>query len=339
MQARKATRQRTPTGSPGQEAPASRGGDLPTPGWYGGWFDDVVQRLENELKERRGLENLELGPELEIAVCHALRGLLPARVDVCRGWVVDRTGAQAGDDIIVYDASRFPTLRGLGPDLTRRERVPAEAVLAYIEVKHTLYAGAKVRRKNKGQSLEKACSQVAALKRLERDAMPLEALAPRFALPKGAIQRRPGFPAVRNPWYTAVWAVHLQVDRDLADTPARAVAHRLEEIERGSVPRRLLPDVIAAGQVMMTPAVNVSRTTREARPFLTDGTHPVFTSGVPALGLAIMHLSWAIEDILLGELPWRHLIHEQLATGERRQESYTLEADRAHPRRRHARPT
>ncbi|WP_437475868.1 hypothetical protein WME75_24735 [Sorangium sp. So ce1014] len=34
------------------------------------------------------------------------------------------------------------TLRGLGSDLAIRERVPAEAVLAYIEVKQTLYVRA-----------------------------------------------------------------------------------------------------------------------------------------------------------------------------------------------------
>jgi len=338
VQEKKRVGRRAAAGEPGGAARiGSAEGPLPR-SYYDGWFEKIVQRLEHELRERGSLENLELGPELEIAICHALRRLLPERVEVCRGWVVDKTGTTAGDDIIVYDSSRFPTLRGLGREVARKERVPAEAVLAYIEVKSTLYAQSRVDRKNKGQSLEKACNQIAAVKSLQRDRVPLNMIAPRFALPEGEVQRRKGFPVIRNPWYAAIWALKLQVDGALAKDPAEAVACRLEEIKSSMIDPEHLPDVIAADRVLMTPALDLRGSTREARPFLTDETNLVLTNGVPALGVAIMHLSWAIEDILLGELPWRHLIHRQLAPAEQRHGSSTIEASRTRRRRHRAAP-
>jgi hypothetical protein len=73
----------------------------------------------------------------------------------------------AGDDIIVFDTTRSPVLRALGNYLSRKEKVPAEAVLAYIEAKHTLSIHGEG-----GQSLQKATEQTAAVKALPR--VPLE---------------------------------------------------------------------------------------------------------------------------------------------------------------------
>lgn len=297
-------------------------------GFYDGWFDEIVDRVHDELRGPGPLENLEVGSELEIAICYALRRLLPERVGVCRGWIVDSSGAKAGDDIIVYDAARFPTLRGLGPDVALKERVPAEAVLAYIEVKRTLYAGEKIPRKVAGQSFSKACHQIAAVKALKRAPVPLERIAPRMELPRRTIKRRKGFPGVRNPWYGAVWALDLRINGD----PAEGLKQRVHEITNNGLPRASLPDVIAAGSVLMAPAVTLPDSSREARPFLTEETHLVFTNGVPAIKSAMAHLSWAIEDILLGEMPWQPLLEEQLAIGERKAGAIMLEA--AAPRRR-----
>jgi len=84
------------------------------------------------------VHNFDYGDEFEIALCEVLRTILPGRAAVCRGYVIAQDGRMAGDDIIVFDATRFPVLRALGDDLSRKEKVPAEAVLAYIEAKHTL---------------------------------------------------------------------------------------------------------------------------------------------------------------------------------------------------------
>ncbi|WP_437963513.1 DUF6602 domain-containing protein [Sorangium sp. So ce260] len=293
----------------GREA-AGREAAPPRRAFYGGWSEEIVEHLEDEFRKLRALATLELGPELEIAICQALRKFLPERAGVCRGWVVDTTGDRQGDDIIIYDAARFPTLRGLGGDLAIRERVPAEAVLAYIEVKHTLYAQAKVPAKSQGQALVKACRQVAAVKGLHRAPVPLETIAPRIEL-ENAVKRNRGFPAIRNPWYAAIWALNLRVDKDLAHNPAEAVKRRIAAVRRAGTRAEHLPDVIAAGPVLMTPAI-VASGVLESRPFTTPDTELIFTNGMKALGAAVEHLTWAIDDILLGEIPWRRMLEHQL---------------------------
>ncbi|WP_437585333.1 DUF6602 domain-containing protein [Sorangium sp. So ce1000] len=297
-------------GAPGGRAESPQRG-----GFYDGWSEEIVEHLEDEFRKLRALATLELGPELEIAMCHALRKFLPERAGVCRGWVVDITGDKQGEDIIIYDAARFPTLRGLGGDLAIRERVPAEAVLAYIEVKHTLYAQAKVPAKSQGQSVVKACQQVAAVKRLTRAPVPLEMIAPRISLGDGAIPRRRAFPAIRNPWYAAIWALNLRVDTGLEGNPAEAVKRRVAAVRRAGTRVEHLPDVIAAGPVLMTPAIAAAGAL-ELRPFTTPDTELIFTNGMKALGAAMEHLIWAIDDIFLGEIPWRRMLAHQLQRAE-----------------------
>ncbi|WP_437595518.1 DUF6602 domain-containing protein [Sorangium sp. So ce590] len=294
----------------GEDPPARRAAAPSRRAFYGGWSEEIVEHLEDEFRKLRALATLELGPELEIAICHALRKFLPERAGVCRGWVVDTTGDKQGEDIIIYDAARFPTLRGLGGDLAIRERVPAEAVLAYIEVKHTLYVQAKVPAKSRGQSLVKACRQVAAVKGLRRAPVPPEMIAPRILL-ENAVKRSSGFPAIRNPWYAAIWALNLRVDKDLEHNPAEAVKRRIAAVRRAGTRAEHLPDVIAAGPVLMTPAI-VASGVLESRPFTTPDTELIFTNGMKALGAAMEHLTWAIDDILLGEIPWRRMLEHQL---------------------------
>ncbi|WP_233561398.1 DUF6602 domain-containing protein [Sorangium cellulosum] len=301
----------------GQGAPVGGDEDPPHTEFYDGWVEESAEHLNAELRKLRRLEILELGNELESTLRDTLKDFLPQRVGMCRGWVVDSTGRKQGDDIIIYDAARFRALRRLREDrgMDRKGRVPAEAVLAYIEVKHTLYVQETVPVKHRGQSLEKACSQVAALKSLRRDAVPLDMIAPRLVLPPGTIQRRPGFPAIRNPWYAAVWALNLRVDRHLEHDPAEAVRRRIAAIQQAGTRAEHLPDVIAADTVLMTPAISTAGAL-ESRPFITPDTELVFTNGIEALGAAMKHLAWAIDDILLGEIPWRRMLHEQLRRAE-----------------------
>src|SRR5436305_11095350 len=81
----------------------------------------------------------DYGVEFEIAVCDVLQSALPDRFGVCRGFVTDSGGKSAGDDILIFDRSRFPTLH-LRPAFSyaRKEFVPIEAALCYIEAKHNL---------------------------------------------------------------------------------------------------------------------------------------------------------------------------------------------------------
>jgi|ERR1019366_520635 hypothetical protein len=137
-------------------------------GLYNDWLPQVAQRFQQKFESIQVAHNFDLGNEFEVAVAEVLREILPRRFGVCRGFVVARNGERAGDDIIVFDAQAFPTLRALATDLSRKEAVPAEAVLAYIEAKHTLHVEGEER---VGQSLAKATSQVDLVKRIPRPAV------------------------------------------------------------------------------------------------------------------------------------------------------------------------
>lgn len=106
---------------------------------YNNWLGKLAERFQAKFDDIQTIYNFEYGDEFEVALCEVLKSIIPRRASVCRGFVVAKDGTLAGDDIIIFDSTRFPALRAIGEDLSRKEQVPAEAVLAYIEAKHTLY--------------------------------------------------------------------------------------------------------------------------------------------------------------------------------------------------------
>lgn len=280
---------------------------------YEDWMLALARRFDDKLATIWTEHNFELGPEFEIAICDVLREVLPERAGVCRGYVEEQSGRRAGDDIIVYDAARFPTLRSLGRDLWRKERVPAEAVLAYIEAKHTLYVG-KHRRKAGGQSLTKALRQVADVKSIKRAPVPLSQIGPRMAAGTTlAVARRPGFPSIRNPWYAAIWTRELVLE-DAAWSTDRLAA---EVFGQKQLDRLKFPDVVASRQVFVAPAYEEPVTDVAAlRPFIrAQDTCQLLTRHVAdglGMAMAIIHLTWALEELLLGEIPWAGMLHQAL---------------------------
>ena len=106
---------------------------------YENYIKRLSKRYLTELESIKVGYNFDFGDEYEIAVCRVLRLFLPTKYGVCRGFIVASDGERVGDDIIIYDKSKFPTL-GLRDenDLSRKEFIPVEAVLGYIEAKNTL---------------------------------------------------------------------------------------------------------------------------------------------------------------------------------------------------------
>ena len=91
-----------------------------------------------------------------------LRIILPSQFGICRGFVVAQDGERAGDDTIIFDRVRFPTLAMRGQDdFSWKEYIPIEAVFGYLEAKYTLNLDG-----DDGQSLAKSTRQVAAVKPL-----------------------------------------------------------------------------------------------------------------------------------------------------------------------------
>ncbi len=266
---------------------------------YNDWLGQLAQRFQSKFDDIRTVHNFEYGDEFEIALCEVLKGIIPRRASVCRGFIVAQDGTLAGDDIVIFDSARFPALRAVGEDLSRKEQVPAEAVLAYIEAKHTLYVHG-----NSGQSLEKATAQTAAVKLLIRT--PLEHCHMIPGLDLGAQVDTPtSYPKIKNPWYTAIWSRK----SDWPGGERSILPHALS-----STDFRLRPDFIATDQGCLLPMLlkyecgtKMPRT--EIRPFLCEETAHVWSDLKDVcLGLAAVHLLSAVEWIVLSEVPWNRMM-------------------------------
>lgn len=264
---------------------------------YDGFAAKLAQRFQRRFDEMEAEYNFENGDEFEIALCKVFADFLPQRARICRGYVVERGGAKFGDDLIVFDAARFPTLRALGGDLSVKERVPAEAVLAYIEAKFTLYVG-EPGAKHKGQGLEKALRQVDAVKSAARAPVPLSVAGPRSGNNGMTFSPPAGYPNIWNPWYCGIFAKNLE-----CTAPARNAMSASLAAVRHSVGQ--LPDVIAAGHTLVLPAVMGSTGHASAVPFLCGDAQLIFADVTyPSIGIGALHLLWALEWIELGSIPW-----------------------------------
>ena len=51
---------------------------------YGGLLEALIGHLDSALAKLKAVHNFELGAEFELAMCSALRAVLPARFGVCR---------------------------------------------------------------------------------------------------------------------------------------------------------------------------------------------------------------------------------------------------------------
>src|SRR5262249_28491504 len=159
---------------------------------YGDYLKTISTKFESLVAEISAGYNFDYGEEFERALCKVFRVLLPSKFGVCRGFVVTADGKQAGDDIIIFDHERFPTLRLLAnQDFAQKQKIPFEAVYCYIEAKHSIQldaAGSVV--------LEKALLQVSAVKLLERERVSLNQITPTVRIQEGG-----GLKVPQRPWW------------------------------------------------------------------------------------------------------------------------------------------
>src|SRR5215210_1120459 len=124
---------------------------------YDNFLPEFQKKIETFFSTIKVTFNFDLGPEFEVQICKLLRSFLPSRYGISRGFVVTKDGTKAGDDIIIFDQEKFPTLRLLPKDdFSLKDEIPIEAVYAYLEVKHNLTE----------ESLNKAIQQIVLVKRL-----------------------------------------------------------------------------------------------------------------------------------------------------------------------------
>jgi len=277
-------------------------------------YDNFVRRITDNfhaaISEIEAEYNFDYGSEFEVALCKTLRRVLPQKFGICRGFVIDQTGETAGDDIIIYERLRFPTLRSLEDDYTRKEKVPIEAVFAYIEAKHTL----QIKGEGPG-SLLKAISQTAKVKELcnKRKPVPLTQINPSLNAANLNVTAPEGFPPIRNPMYTMILARRVcLLESSGVTNDSQAIA---EAMLTCGITATVKPDLIVAGESnVMYPGIWRNEKTVLLSPFLFgDGVQLVgrITNGL-SLGVALVHLLWALDLIELGKMSWSNILSEGL---------------------------
>ena len=281
-------------------------------------YDNYIQRLSNrfltELESIKVGYNFDYGDEYEIAVCRVLRLVLPSNFGICRGFVVSQNGDQAGDDIIIFDRQRFPSL-GLRDenDFSRKEFIPIEAVFGYIEAKYTLNLIG-----DDGQSFAKATTQVQTVKTLCNTRKRVEIGQLRHVDLGTAIKGYPDWPEYRNPSWGAVFASRI---RDKKDGKILESFDDINAIlKKTMITGDNRPDLLVLGSDICTIPVfrdnekgidTLSHFSVEPKTvYLTKHT----PGSAPGVGLSV--LLGAFDWILLGALPWKQIVGEALGSKE-----------------------
>lgn len=273
-------------------------------------YDDFVLNLHKHFK--RKLENIsaefnfDLGPEFEIAICELLREFLPNKYGICRGFVVAANGDSAGDDIVIYDRERFPTLRfEVGRSYERKEKIPIEAVYAYIEAKHTLTEEAFLTAVAQVEKVKKLCSQ--------REPVSIYQVDPHIGAP--AIKSPvPHLPDQRNPTYVMILSRYsVGVDGKTRSVVPGEVNSFLESMLKKMTMNDYLPDLIVAGEHnYMSPAGVVNGENKPSLYYIHGRTvsYQLIDRDNLAFGAGLSQLAGAMEWIRLGRMPWERIVND-----------------------------
>ena len=281
---------------------------------YKNYVETLSKTFEANLVSIEASYGFDYGTEFEVVLCETLRQALPQKFGICRGYVVDADGNDAGDDLVIYAQDRFPTLRLRRPDYySRKEYIPIEAALAYVEAKHTLYI-----EPGAGASLHHACQQVAAVKKVcsRRKSVPLLAVDPYINL-KLPILNNVAVHSIRNPMYGAVVARQVAMRKGTSPiSDPQEIAELLKRIiPTLDVDKEYFPDLIIAGKSnIVVPGVKKNIGGIYFNPFFwPDGCSScVQVVSEMAFGVGLCCLSFALDWIRLGKLRIPEIIGDAL---------------------------
>ncbi len=276
--------------------------------FYADYIRKLAKQFDDALEEIEVNHNFEYGSEFEVAICKVFRRVLPHKFGVCRGYVVDETGDRAGDDIIIFDRIRFPTLRSLGEgDFSVKEYVPIDAVYAYIEAKHTLDLTSKDE-----SSLANACDQTSRVKALcsRRPPVSLQTLEHGLTFgPTLKVDVEHGWPTTRNPMFACIISRRVRSDRGIMTDPSKI--HSVLMREKISLNSHT-PDLIVVGRnnLIIPACKNHDTEALTISGFYLHGESTFVRYQAPeiALGVGLCCLLWAIDWIQLNRMPWQRII-------------------------------
>ena len=266
-------------------------------------LDNLSKKIETRLGEISKESNANVENEFEVALCKILTEFLPSRYAVCRGQIVDYTGFAPGDDIIVYDGLRFPSLRMLAKnDFSQPEIIPFEAVYCYIVAKHTLDLSDAP-----DASLNKALYQISNIQKLQRPDRPLSKITDITDL-SGALEASPpkGFPSITNPFYTSIISITSGYAKNENIDQQRT--YDLLRQRKWNIP--FTPDLIVAGNETLVLPFYPHQDRLLLKPFCSSEAH-VFTPVKmrnPALASGLCQMLWAMKWIQLDEMPWGDIL-------------------------------
>jgi hypothetical protein len=276
---------------------------------YGDFISNLHKRFSRKLEQIEAEHNFELGNEFEVAVCQILRDFLPGKYGVCRGFVVSRDGQKAGDDIIIYDQERFPTLRQLEKnDFSRLEIVPIEAVYVYIEAKHTLNFCEEAKK----CTLVKAMAQVRAVKAqiLRREKVSLNSIDPYLNIWDIEMQTDHSNPTYRNPPMTIILSRFVSVDGKRT-YDAQTIENEL--IKNPINPDLYCPDLIVAGSSVFAASGIKTKNGYKGQLIYAPSQNSVYyTKKMDELtfGIFLSRIAYAVDWIRLGRMPWAEIIND-----------------------------
>lgn len=273
-------------------------------------YDDYIKNLTTKIVKKfddiSAEYNFDLGHEFENALCKILRDFLPNRYGICRGFVVSSIGVKEGDDIIIYDRDRFPTLRLLEKDnFEIKEQIPIEAVYAYIEAKHSLTSDA----------FTKSISQIVKVKKLcaTRDKQKLYQIDPYVDTNLRPPYQIEHLPEYRNPIFTMVFSRFGLENKNVnSDDIEKFLKTELEKLTKEDF--EFFPELIIAGNNnFLSTAFQKNSENKPTLFHLFDrencGYQVVKSEGI-AFGIAFAHLIAAMDWIRLGKMPWENIINE-----------------------------
>ncbi len=276
---------------------------------YNNYIKTLASNFERRIEDISAEYNFDYGDEFEIAICEILRDFLPSKFGICRGFVVSEDGQTAGDDIIIYDQERFPTLKLRRKDVyARKENIPIEAVYAYIEAKHNLTSS----------TLEKAFNQIIEVKRIVnlRPKAGLEQYDPYITFETNQNEYSPDYPKYRNPVFTMIISRYITNDKGSREKPIveKLLNDRLKELEKGKNPN--FPELIIAGNNLYG-HIAYTEGNGDIKPtiFLNDDkNYFYFTMAVNeySFGIGLTNLFAALDWIRLGKMPWVEMMNESM---------------------------
>lgn len=273
-------------------------------------IENIANAVESQFKEISARYNFDYGEEFEIAICELLAKILPDQYGICRGFVVTEKDLYTGDDIIIYDKNRFPTLRLLDKNkFDKKQEIPVEAVYAYLEAKHTII----LHEPNNGQSFFKSFGQVSKVKSLQRDGRDLLSIDPYTNLGGMFTASRNNWPNISNPIYGAIISRYV---KDVVKSDFLPSEKMFEALRVANVPKDIIhPDLVILGQNdLMFPAISSETNISYESPFFMEDTSTLIhkTTKNSSLAIGIIMLLYALDTIKLGKMPYQRIIMEQL---------------------------